>query len=176
MVVSFAGGAATNVPITLRYVPASPYYLSGPTATVDIRVQGPSAWRQAILAAVGLALAAWIVLKWRRAPKSERTDSVLPPPPSGRPEILVLDRPSGLKGWRGVVNDAPAAKAGIKPGDVLTRVGDRTVTSPAELLASVAALKPRSQVEVAVQRSGKAMSFQLAVAQRPKPQQLSADE
>ncbi len=76
----------------------------------------------------------------------------------------------------GVVNDAPAAKAGIKPGDVLTRVGERTVTSPAELLASVAALKPRSQVEVAVQRSGKAMSFQLAVAQRPKPQQPDADE
>jgi serine protease DegQ len=76
----------------------------------------------------------------------------------------------------GVVNDAPAAKAGIKPGDVLTRVGERTVTSPAELLASVAALKPRSQVEVAVQRGGKAMSFQLVVAQRPKPQQPSADE
>ena len=118
VVVSFAGGAATKVPITLRYVPASPYYLSGPTATVDVRVQGPSAWRQAILAAVGLALAAWIVLKWRRAPKSERTDSVLPPPPSGRPEILVLDRPSGLKGWRGVVADAhdgfPIAHADLR--------------------------------------------------------------
>lgn len=118
VVVSFAGGASTKVPITLRYVPASPFYLTGPPATVDVKVQGPSAWRQAVLAAVGLALAAWIVLKWRRAPKSERHDSVLPPPPSGRPEILVVDRPSGLKGWRGVVNDAhdgfPIANAELR--------------------------------------------------------------
>ena len=71
----------------------------------------------------------------------------------------------------GVVNDAPAAKAGIKPGDVLTHVGEHAVATPAELLASVAALKPKSQVEVGVQRAGKAMSFSLAVGQRPPPPQ-----
>ncbi|WP_404667340.1 S1C family serine protease [Roseateles asaccharophilus] len=77
----------------------------------------------------------------------------------------------------GVENDAPAAKAGIKPGDVLIRVGDRSITSPAELLASVAALKPKSQVDVGVQRNGKTLNFQLAVAQRPRrPQPLAADE
>ena len=81
----------------------------------------------------------------------------------------------------GVVADAPAAKAGIKPGDMLTRIGDHPVTTPAELLASVAALKPRSQVDVGVQRAGKAMSFQLVVAQRPRPsdrrpQRQAADE
>jgi serine protease DegQ len=71
----------------------------------------------------------------------------------------------------GVVNDAPAAKAGIKPGDVLTRIGEQVVATPAELLASVAALKPRSQVDVGVQRGGKAMNFSLAVGQRPPPAQ-----
>jgi hypothetical protein len=106
VVVTFVGGAAAKVPVTLRYVPSSPFFVAGPVHTVDVRVQGPSPARQAILAAVGLALAVWIVAKWRRAPKVDRADSVLPPPPSGRPEILVLDRPSGLKGWRGVVNDA----------------------------------------------------------------------
>jgi len=75
----------------------------------------------------------------------------------------------------GVVNDAPAAKAGIKPGDVLTRIGEHAVATPAELLASVAALKPRSQVEVGVQRAGKAMHFQLAVGQRPRPQRDQDD-
>ena len=69
-----------------------------------------------------------------------------------------------------VRNDAPAAKAGIRPGDLLTRVGEHAVTTPADLLASVAALKPKSQVEVGVQRAGKAMSFVVAVGQRPKPQ------
>ena len=75
----------------------------------------------------------------------------------------------------GVVAEAPAAKAGIKPGDVLTRIGPHVVASPAELLATVAALKPRTQVEVAVQRGGKPMSFQLAVAQRPRPQRDQDD-
>nr|WP_255719649.1 trypsin-like peptidase domain-containing protein [Pelomonas sp. P8] len=76
----------------------------------------------------------------------------------------------------GVVNDAPAAKAGIRPGDVLTRVGDRPVATPAELLASVAALKPRSQVDVSVQRGSQAMTFSVAVGQRPKPQRASEDD
>lgn len=118
VVVSFAAGAANNIPVTLRYVPSAPFYVPGPTATVEVRIQGPSPWRQAVLAAVGLALAAWVVLKWRRAPKSERPDSVMPPPPSGRPEILVLERPSGLKGWRGIVTDAhdgyPIAEAELR--------------------------------------------------------------
>jgi serine protease DegQ len=70
----------------------------------------------------------------------------------------------------GVVAEAPAAQAGIKPGDVLTRIGERAVTTPAELLSAVAALKPKSAVEVAVQRGRQAMRFQLTVAQRPKPQ------
>jgi serine protease DegQ len=77
---------------------------------------------------------------------------------------------------RGVRNNTPAAKAGIKPGDLLTRVGDHPVTTPAELLASVAALKPRSQIEVGVLRNGKAMSFQLAVGQRPPRQELDQDD
>lgn len=76
----------------------------------------------------------------------------------------------------GVVAEAPAALAGIRPGDVLTRIGAHTVATPAELLASVAALKPESKVEVAVQRAGKAMSFQLAVAQRPRPQRQAEDD
>ena len=76
----------------------------------------------------------------------------------------------------GVVADAPAAKAGIKPGDVLMRIGDHAVASPAELLARVAALKPQSDVEVGLQRAGKAMTFHLAVGQRPKPQRPADDD
>ena len=90
-------------------------------------------------------------------------------------EALKLDDAKGVL-IGGVVTDAPAAKAGIKPGDVLTRIGEHPVVSPAELLSSVAALKPQSHVEVAVQRAGKAITFQLAVGQRPKPQRTAEDD
>lgn len=106
LVATFQGGAAGKVPVTVRFVPGSPFWRAGPAAQTEIVVDGPSIVRQVILALVGVGLLGWIVMKWRRAPKSEKRDSVLPPPPSGRPEILVLDRPSGLRGWRGVVTDA----------------------------------------------------------------------
>ncbi len=79
---------------------------------------------------------------------------------------------------RGVYDDAPAARAGIKPGDVLTRIGDQPVTSPAELLARGAAVARRSRVDVALQRGERAMTFSLLVGQRPPPQraQRGSDE
>ena len=70
----------------------------------------------------------------------------------------------------GVLADAPAAKAGVKPGDVMIRVGNKSVKSPAQLLAAVSALKPLSATTVQVQRGVKQMEFALTVAQRPAPQ------
>ncbi len=90
-------------------------------------------------------------------------------------EALKLDDAKGVL-IGGVVNDAPAARAGIRPGDVLTRIGEHAVATPAELLATVAALKPRSRVDVAVQRGGKALSFELTVDQRPRQQRSGEDE
>ena len=75
----------------------------------------------------------------------------------------------------GVVAEAPAAQAGIRPGDVLTRIGERAVATPADLLLTVAALQPKSRVEVGIERAGKPLNFQLAVAQRPKPQREDDD-
>ncbi len=90
-------------------------------------------------------------------------------------EALKLDADAKGVLIGGVVADAPAARAGIKPGDVLTRIGEHAVATPTELLARVAALKPESRVDVGVQRGGKAMRFQLAIAQRPRPQRNQDD-
>ncbi|MDN3922182.1 S1C family serine protease [Roseateles violae] len=75
-----------------------------------------------------------------------------------------------------VVANAPADKAGLKPGDVLLRVGDRPVQTPAQLLAAVSALKPQSETVVAVQRGQKQLELALTVRQRPRPQREPAEE
>ncbi|MCY1555574.1 Periplasmic serine endoprotease DegP [compost metagenome] len=42
----------------------------------------------------------------------------------------------------GVLQNGPAAKAGIRPGDVITSVAGRSVGNVAQLLSAVAALTP----------------------------------
>jgi Do/DeqQ family serine protease len=74
----------------------------------------------------------------------------------------------------GVLQNGPAAKAGIKPGDVIVQVAGTPVTQVAELLSSVAALKPNKAVEFKVKRKDQDLVLAVTPAQRPKikPQQL----
>lgn len=74
-----------------------------------------------------------------------------------------------------VLADSPAAKAGIQPGDVITQVAGKPVRSPAELLATVAALRPKTQASISVQRGAQALQLRLNVAQRPRPQPRPED-
>ena len=53
----------------------------------------------------------------------------------------------------GVLQNGPAAKAGIKPGDVIVQVGPTPVAQVAELLSAVAALKPNQSVQDQKERS-----------------------
>jgi serine protease DegQ len=68
----------------------------------------------------------------------------------------------------GVMQDGPANDGGIRPGDVVTRVADTPVSNTAQLLNAVAALKPKSQAVIGVQRGAQALQLNVTVAQRPK--------
>ena len=70
----------------------------------------------------------------------------------------------------GVLQDGPAARGGMRPGDVVVGVGDKPVHNTGELLAAVAALPPESQTTVAVQRGAQAVNVSVQVGQRPKTQ------
>jgi len=74
----------------------------------------------------------------------------------------------------GVLQDGPAFKGGLKPGDVVTRVGDRNVASVSQLLNAVADLPPGAPVMLAVQRGGQALQIDVDVAQRPPARALRA--
>ncbi|MDE2456153.1 MAG: PDZ domain-containing protein, partial [Burkholderiales bacterium] len=67
----------------------------------------------------------------------------------------------------GVLQDGPASRGGMKPGDVVVRVGPRPVVNTAELLAAVAALDPGSKAQVGIQRGAQALQLELAVGTRP---------
>ena len=67
----------------------------------------------------------------------------------------------GLKSEKGALVDhaeggTPAAKAGLKAGDVITTVNGQGVTDARELSRRIAGLKPGAKVEVAYLRNGKA--------------------
>jgi serine protease DegQ len=70
----------------------------------------------------------------------------------------------------GVLQDGPAGKSGLKPGDVVTAVGERPVANTAQLLNAVAALKPGSEATLGVQRGAQALHVKLTVGQRPPAQ------
>lgn len=67
----------------------------------------------------------------------------------------------------GVLQDGPAGSGGIRPGDVVTKIGGKAVANTAELLNVVAALAPGSDTPIAVQRGDKSLDVTVRVAQRP---------
>ena len=75
----------------------------------------------------------------------------------------------------GVLQDGPASRGGMRPGDVVTAIAGAEVANTAQLLAAVAALKPQTVANVAVQRGAQALQLNLTVAQRPKAQRRAAE-
>ena len=69
----------------------------------------------------------------------------------------------------GVLQDGPAAKAGIRPGDVVTNVSGKAVGNVSELLTSVAALKPGTPSKFEVQRGDGKVALDVTPGVRPKP-------
>ncbi len=68
----------------------------------------------------------------------------------------------------GVLQDGPAARGGLRPGDVVLAVGGRAVHNTGELFAAVAALAPDSPALLRVQRGAQALQLQVVVGERPK--------
>ncbi len=67
----------------------------------------------------------------------------------------------------GVLRDGPAARAGLKPGDVVTAIGGVKISNTAQLLRAVGALKPPASAVLAVQRGSDALTLSVPVARRP---------
>jgi len=87
----------------------------------------------------------------------------------------------GLETARGslvadVTQGGPAAKAGIKRGDVIVRWGDHEVRQSRELPMLVASTPPGARVPVAIVRDGHERVLEVTVAELPAPQARAAGE
>ena len=69
----------------------------------------------------------------------------------------------------GVLQNGPAAQAGIRPGDVITQVANKPISNVSELLASVAALKPGTASKFSVLRRDQRIELDVTPGVRPKP-------
>ena len=71
----------------------------------------------------------------------------------------------------GVLQNGPAAQAGIRPGDVVTQVGEKPVSNVAQLLSAVAALTPGTPSTLEVVRKDGKQRVQITPGKRnlPKP-------
>ena len=68
----------------------------------------------------------------------------------------------------GVLQNGPAFKAGVRPGDVLLGVDGKSVENVDQLLAAIAALKPGVTASLSIERGGSPLSVSVNPAQRPK--------
>ncbi len=67
----------------------------------------------------------------------------------------------------GVLQNSPAAKAGVQPGDLVTQVAGQGVADVPEMLSRVAALKPGEVASLNVLRNGKPLELRVTPGVRP---------
>ena len=67
----------------------------------------------------------------------------------------------------GVLQNGPAFKAGLKPGDVLLAVDEKNVRNVSELLTLIAAQTPGTAVKMRIKRRNDDMTLEVTPAQRP---------
>ncbi|MHC4940286.1 MAG: Do family serine endopeptidase [Planctomycetota bacterium] len=85
-----------------------------------------------------------------------------------------LAKSFGLKRRRGAVvtdvsGNSPASQAGLKPGDVIVRVGDRKIRNGGALRNVVGLLEPGTKTELELVREGKSRTVSLTIGDRKDP-------
>jgi serine protease Do len=87
----------------------------------------------------------------------------------------------GLKQTEGALvakdqKDSPALAAGIKAGDVITKVNGEAVADPHDLARKIAALGPKKSADLTIIRNGETRTVTVTLGQLPNDKQEAANE
>jgi Do/DeqQ family serine protease len=151
-----SGGALVDVNGTLMGINTAIYSRSGGSMCIGFAI--PVSTAKQVLESIvrdGVVTRGWIGVE----------------PAELSPELIET---FGVKAKRGVLitgvlQNGPAAQAGMLPGDVVVEVGGKETSGVSELLSQVAALKPGTTANVRLQRRDKTVELKVTPGVRPKP-------
>jgi serine protease DegS len=70
----------------------------------------------------------------------------------------------------GILRGGPAERAGIRPGDVITRMNDQPIANAREAMNRIARQAPGSRLQIEGMREGKSFRAEAEVGERPPAQ------
>jgi Do/DeqQ family serine protease len=149
-----SGGALINTRGELIGINTAIYSESGISGGIGFAIPSDLALKVArTIAAQGRVKRGWIGMKGR----------------SVTPELA---ESFGLRAPRGVLvsstlRDSPAEHAGLRPGDVVTRVGEREVATEQELLDAIAGTGPNRPLSLEVWRGSERLETRTVTGERP---------
>jgi len=71
-----------------------------------------------------------------------------------------------------LVSESPAAKAGLKVNDIITKINEVKITSPADLYETIGKLKPEDKITISYLREGKKGTTTAQLAKNKSTQQI----
>lgn len=75
-----------------------------------------------------------------------------------------------------VMADGPAAKAGLKQGDVIVTINDQTIRDPRDLATQVAGLKAGDSAKFGIWRDGRERNLTVAIGTQPSDQTAALND
>lgn len=149
-----SGGALVNARGELVGINTAIYAQSGASGGIGFAIPADLALKVAgAIVARGRVERGWLGLSGR---------SLSP----GLRERFGLRAPAGVL-VSAILPDSPAEQAGLRPGDVVTRVGDRPVLSVQELLDAVAGAGPRQPLALELWRGSERLTANALTQARP---------
>jgi S1-C subfamily serine protease len=76
--------------------------------------------------------------------------------------------PDGGAEVDGVIEDGPAARAGVRPGDTIVEIADQPVRDPDDVSAVINSRRPGDEVRVVVERDGERRTLTVTLGEQPE--------